>query len=581
MLESVWTFWEEMPFTAKFFTVGLLVVAATSFVRYLVPLIRLSFHLRPLKRWLGGRAGQDPASKLRGRVRHAWKGFETEWGKSSVALDGDKRGMVTPDRYFRPDVLLPGIGRAIPRALPGIFAGIGILGTFLGIVLGLSGIDTGSADTLMSSVQGLLAGMSTAFISSIVGIALSVGWLILHRALAGHVESDLLGIRAGLEERFPVWDSAAVLRFSLETQQRQLEVGDEQKAILQNLGTDIAEAMETALAQTLNPALTELSASFTGLAGDIRGQQAEGMGELAKEFRKQLMETVQADFERLSESLGRAAEVQDRTATQLTTFMGELERVSMGQTELLRATSEAAERFAGSVDGLNEAHRSIEQSVPALTEVAEMTGKVLNDLTAQSELLGDANAALREALAEQLDSVEGQVRTLVEFWEGFSGSLGDFRDELQESIAEFRNMSAERLAEVFQQFDREMARVVEHLSGTLAELREVSEALPGGLEGLHRSVDELGEPLAEMASVLEVSRTALDGYGQHLQSLNAFLGDAEPLRANLSAVSKSTDMLVQTMGRLETTIAQDHLGSRPPASTSRSDAVARDGEGRA
>jgi hypothetical protein len=54
---------------------------------------------------------------------------------------------------------------------PALLASLGILGTFVGIVVGLLDFDPGRLD---ESIEGLLEGLKTAFVSSIAGILASL-----------------------------------------------------------------------------------------------------------------------------------------------------------------------------------------------------------------------------------------------------------------------------------------------------------------------------------------------------------------------------------------------------------------------
>ena len=61
--------------------------------------------------------------------------------------------------------------RALQNNVPGILTSLGILGTFTGVVVGLIHFDHTNP---MSSIGGLLGGLKTAFITSLVGVTSSV-----------------------------------------------------------------------------------------------------------------------------------------------------------------------------------------------------------------------------------------------------------------------------------------------------------------------------------------------------------------------------------------------------------------------
>ena len=66
------------------------------------------------------------------------------------------------------------------HAAPALLTTIGILGTFLGIAIGLVNFNTVDID---GSIPSLLEGLKTAFLTSIVGIALSIMFKVLQSVI--------------------------------------------------------------------------------------------------------------------------------------------------------------------------------------------------------------------------------------------------------------------------------------------------------------------------------------------------------------------------------------------------------------
>jgi hypothetical protein len=56
------------------------------------------------------------------------------------------------------------------RHLPGILTGLGIIGTFFGLIIGLSGFDPGTPEKVQESVNGLIRDVLYAFVGSLVAI---------------------------------------------------------------------------------------------------------------------------------------------------------------------------------------------------------------------------------------------------------------------------------------------------------------------------------------------------------------------------------------------------------------------------
>lgn len=67
--------------------------------------------------------------------------------------------------------------------IPGILTGLGILGTFVGLLKGLGTLTFSTAEAAITSVTTLINGIETAFFTSIAGVILSILFNILYRIL--------------------------------------------------------------------------------------------------------------------------------------------------------------------------------------------------------------------------------------------------------------------------------------------------------------------------------------------------------------------------------------------------------------
>lgn len=73
--------------------------------------------------------------------------------------------------------------RGVVLQIAGILTALGLLGTFLGLVTGISTVEFSSAEATMESIETLLRGIGTAFYTSIVGVILSILFNIAYRLI--------------------------------------------------------------------------------------------------------------------------------------------------------------------------------------------------------------------------------------------------------------------------------------------------------------------------------------------------------------------------------------------------------------
>ena len=83
--------------------------------------------------------------------------------------------------YINDDVLGLKSWQSVVTQIPGTLTGLGILGTFIGLIIGIQGIGFSSVNAALSSVQTLLSGIQIAFYTSIAGVILSLIFNIIYR----------------------------------------------------------------------------------------------------------------------------------------------------------------------------------------------------------------------------------------------------------------------------------------------------------------------------------------------------------------------------------------------------------------
>ena len=83
--------------------------------------------------------------------------------------------------YINEDILALRSWQSIMLQIPSTLTGLGILGTFMGLIIGIRGIGFSSVDAALSSVQKLLNGIQIAFYTSIAGVILSLVFNIIYR----------------------------------------------------------------------------------------------------------------------------------------------------------------------------------------------------------------------------------------------------------------------------------------------------------------------------------------------------------------------------------------------------------------
>ena len=97
--------------------------------------------------------------------------------------DQEEKGVVISDieDTINEDALAIHSWRGVVLQISGVLTALGLLGTFLGLVTGVSTVTFTSQEATMESIENLLSGIATAFYTSIAGVILSILFNIAYR----------------------------------------------------------------------------------------------------------------------------------------------------------------------------------------------------------------------------------------------------------------------------------------------------------------------------------------------------------------------------------------------------------------
>ena len=329
------------------------------------------------------------------------------------------------------------------QAAPALMTNLGILGTFCGIFIALHPLDF-SPERINASIEQLLNGMTTAFVTSLLGIASAVVFRVAGVPLSISLE--------GLLSRFIQTPPPPAPREQREILDR---LDDIRKAIAGDGDSSIVTQM-----QKLRDENSDGFKKLDGLSETIRGALVENLEGLANDIRevigRQLGESLQALIRNIEEALIRQfgeTFVQFNEATQALRKWQEDHRVQVEQ--LTAAFNLAAERIA-----LIAAEcEKIPPTMERLREIIETARRDVESLNRQLE----AFASLRQQAESAFPAIKSHLDRI---GDDLASSARGF-DGLEKTIqAAFRNVEQEsrRAAE---QHAKSMGEMSEGMRATL------------------------------------------------------------------------------------------------------------------
>ena len=329
------------------------------------------------------------------------------------------------------------------------FVSIGVLGTFIGLALGLSSLNTEvDAEVLGGQIQGLLNNVSTAFFTSIFGLIGSLVALFAERILRINYENSLKQICDQIDLEF-----LDIHKYQVITTSEGLYNGIQSAFKAEINGHEVSPSDMVVKILEFNKRQTDALESFSSeLAFTIEDLMNKVFNDEESTFRKEFA-NIAAKLTALSESLRSPAEDMTKSVVEelqksLKTMIEEFQTsISDGarqeMDELTKQLSQVSESLSSIPTVLGELQDSTESSIIKINTQMKDSAKVIGDETTESvnklsTIIGNLVGEIEVIQERQLSLTEGQSESfekMSEMSDKFNDTLEDL-DSLSEEIAE-------------------------------------------------------------------------------------------------------------------------------------------------
>lgn len=491
--------------------------------------------------------------------KHIWSEYVETLHPQRYSVAGEEklvnwRATVPAEMYFSTQVLVDTPLRTeFFKHLPGLFTGIGIIGTFSGLIVGLQAFTVSEDPSkVRASLDQLFSKVSHAF--TVSAFAISAAMLVTFfekRSVTRHYRQ--------VEELCQIIDSLYTAGVGEEYLARLVKASEESATQTTQLKDSLVADLKVMMTNLVEHQIQATQASHRAMAANITQSLTESL--------REPMEAISRIVDRSSQSQGEA--VQKALADVITGFMAKLEDVFGGQiagmNALMQETTssmrETRDRFAELVANLSIAGRSageamgeqltrameaaelrqremnnqMRQFVEQIRELVSQSqsetsdklhatlemlsanvGQVINSLSEQQTKAGEESAKRHEALADHaqnvLSDLDGNINSLIAQTNAVIQSMKD-------SVTAMRNITAESMdkmnasAETLHVAALDFSKAGQGVTGVFDRANQVSEKLSmtaTGLEAAARTVqlvvasyDKTRNDVTAMASSLQ------------------------------------------------------------------------------
>jgi methyl-accepting chemotaxis protein len=473
--------------------------------------------------------------------------FSSAW-KEACGSNLDKAAIpVRVKDYLTPTIVLDGArNQRLAAALPGIFVSIGIFGTFLGLVLGLSGLEFGPLAKNQNNVTTLINGLSLAFSTSLFGILYSIVFSLIYRLSITDLERSLLLFDDLIAKVFPY---SSQEDFAVQY----LEIQKDIKQGIQTLATDLAlklaetigPAVSDAVEQKLIPSLDRIFDLVSESFEENRNSQSRFMEETMTQYSSLLNNNFKDQFKDIAEVFKETIGVQEEIREQMISFTANMQKQFESQEQLIEKTGRAGHLLNESLESLSTISKELKDSANNVSEAATL-------LQESAEKAKEGHQMLNETMEKQILTIGTSQEKFEKSWDDITDNTEGVVELIRASIAELGVGIGENLSKALELYDSKIAEVAERFSGTLFEANQTIEELP-------QLMNQLEEVLQASNAGFESQKELISVFGDSIGNLVApnieqARQTAESFQETSRDLKKTTSMLMSISADMQKSI---------------------------
>ena len=569
-----------------FWVLGLLAIFFIAYIYLSVKWIRISINIKYKN--IGKK------KKLRG----IWQAYQSSFSN----YGGTKKTVEFSESYFNEqNILYASMNLRVINNVSNILIGLGILGTFVGLTYGIADSNFETTEAIKSSINNLLSGMGTAFVSSIWGMGLSLIFTMIFKLWQSNVsrkvqrlclildkehkikQQDLEIIQQEKQKtiinelfnEYLVADTDEGKQLPKNVFRQLLEESVKQTASLQTFSDDLGDSISNAMEKLVEdnsqqisqliedklvPVLEDLKEikqdSGTKVIEDAVERLADSMKSMMDDFKSTITGDTKQELEGLterltvvSESLINIPETMTDITLQVTEVVESLKETVLSNIE--QSKIEAAEQNANTKDVFVNATSEYKSTVEEIQDHMELLLSTQKDNIKQvSALTEEINSTLKEnsQVNQQFDSMIQKSKIVAQLiesvsnkFENSSTAITETSEILKANISDFGNSVNNYVVRNDELLDHQ-ERILNQTEGVSENYAVRFETIEAGLEGIFEQIQ---------TGLKDYQNVTAENLNKYLTQFSSTLTAAQQgLESNVSNLNEITEELVDQIEKM-------------------------------
>lgn len=409
----------------------------------------------------------------------------------------------------------------------GTLVGLGLLGTFFGLTLGINGFDSSTAENIKTSINGLLGGMGTAFMTSLAGMFLSMLYTSCDKYWRYKLSKHLYDLTEKLDSAYYIDDVEYITQRNHQTM-----IG------LTNSFTELISTQTNRIEHAIANGIASIDEKIEYRTSDgdivpIANAVREIMNESLEQTRalKSFSTDLAVDLQNVMD-----AAFESNVSGKIIPLMQSVERTTQN---IIQHIDGVADKVAApATDMIQNVVSDLKDSMSSIVEdfKSGISNSASNELEAWAQQLGSATQLLA-SFPQNLDNITTTLQLTI--------------DEVKSAVSEISSTSANTSSTAMQQMQEQITFATSAISASIAEVKEVMSGISStSQEQNSHMVNKLMETTEKMSSYMNETMQSMSSSIQ--TSMSSITNDVHQKQSSLIALQEDT--ISQTKGLLETFI---------------------------
>ncbi|MCM1512679.1 MAG: hypothetical protein NC112_06185 [Oxalobacter formigenes] len=554
----------NLPLHIYIFAAILGLLALDFLFRFIFPAVRvnreLSRAIRQVKA-LGPSAGTTGLAEIfaqAGILLPLWREYagslhrqtETDTtGRETVCF----RSTAPAETIFRPEVIVDiPLCAGFFRHLPGIFTGVGIIGTFTGLLTGLGAFHISENPIIVRDSLGhLLHGVSMAFVVSAAAITLAMCVTFIEKGILSRLHARVEELIRLLDDLFSPGvgeeylarlvkasefsaRQAAPMQTALVEAMRQImaEQAEKQTAALEQLGSRISAGIEESLRVPM--------AGITQAVQQITAEQGTAVHTMMHDLLSRFNENLR---DLLGTEAGHIHEAQQETLRSLRETLTRMESIADHvESAGIRGADAMSEKLATAMTGAEARQQAINDRMGAFVETL-------------SSALSRSQDAAQERLQHTLDDIANHMAGVIQSMSGQIQAASESGRQHQVEIAKEGRRVVGEFGEQVDLLTNSVVQAVDQMKMAVNAMRQITgetvSRLNAGADVLYAASSAFAASGREMTETLGKTSGLVAEFGQISATITGISGELASVLADYQAARETMTVFLTS---LQTTV---------------------------